>query len=534
MSPMNPETGEGFDAVLVEESEYFDPQALDEKYPGSLGLTMKKSTYWQGDVEFSTYEAVGPKFGPKWPEGTMKTGGLGTDADVWGLSTKDPPPPGYAPWLVNGVGGQGGTNSGTNIFPLVRKPSPGTEIIEKHEWTPCFEDDGSPTMGDYAQRGLMDITLLGAYGGDIKFPVMPEEFGADFTHEYWTPRVVGLGEIIMPGGQSMETISWDSFFPRYYDMDYVNVAPAELEDPKSLTARIIWTMRFKMDCMLLVGGGIWNDRVVITNFTYRHKAGEVDDIYYTIALKRYRAPIVTTSPAPDSVKDRWPKDPRRPGGGIEAPTGSPADGVVTPAEEPSDLLVTVEPDPPAPGQVPPNDTVNPGVANRNSLITIETTTVLGQPAKADQKLPAFSETFQDVVFRLAKEGPNTLENMLPLNQWVTDNGYNTRTSQLPVGSGVRYYKETPQTAGNPTVLSPSGAVQTGAAIVEGVGTMTEAIAKAWEDINNAIRPPDWLTKPIDLWPLLSAGRPDPSTVVSGGVPTNKPIEVPRQGGGLPR
>jgi hypothetical protein len=540
---MNPETGEGFDAVLVEESEYFDPQATDADYPGSVGLTMRKKTYWQGDVEFDVFETVGPKFGPKWPNGTMRTGGLGTDADVWGLSDEDPPPPGYAPWNNNGLqGGQGGTNSGTNIFVPVRKPSPGTEIIPKHEWTPCFEDDGSPTMGDYAQRGAMDITLLGAYGGDIKFPVMPEEFGADFTHEYWTPRVVGLGEIIMPGGQSMETISWDSFFPRYYDMDYVNVAPTELEDPKSLTARIIWTMRFKMNCMLLVGGGIWNDQVVITNFNYRHKAGEVDDIYYTISMKRYRAPVVTTSPASESVKDRWPKDPRRPGGGIEGPgpgVGSSDEGVTTPAEDPNQGEVKIETDPP-PAVVPdPGVTARNGGADRPSLVTVESTVVLGQPAKGirDPGGPsdAWSETFQDVVHRLAKEGPNTMETMLNMNKWVTDNGYDPRTTQLQPGWGVKYFKEHPVTSGKPNVLSPVGAEQTIGAIGETVedvakktGTAAEAIAKAWEDLNNAIRPPDWLTKPLVDWPNLNY-RPDPSTVVSGGVPVNTPVERPQGG-----
>jgi hypothetical protein len=213
---MDPTTGEGFDAVQVGEEVYFDPQALDpDNYPGSLGLEIRKKTYWQGDVEFETFETVGPKFGPKWPEGTMKTGGVGTDADVWGLSTKDAPPPGYAPWLHNGVAG-GGTNSGTNIFTSARTGPSGIDIIGPHEWTPCFEDDGSPTMGEVESAHTLEITLLGAYGGDIKFPVMPEEVGADFTHEYWTPRVVGLGEIIMPGGQSMETIGWDSFFPRHY------------------------------------------------------------------------------------------------------------------------------------------------------------------------------------------------------------------------------------------------------------------------------------------------------------------------------
>jgi len=101
----DPTTGEGFDAVLISEERYFDPKAIDNQFPGTYGLEMVKKTYWQGDVEFSTYETVGPKFGPKWPEGSLKTAGLGMDVDVWGLSDKDPPPPGYDPWLMAGIPG---------------------------------------------------------------------------------------------------------------------------------------------------------------------------------------------------------------------------------------------------------------------------------------------------------------------------------------------------------------------------------------------------------------------------------------------
>jgi hypothetical protein len=507
---MNPETGEGFDAVKVDESTYFDPNATDpENYPGSLGLTMKKSTYWQGDVQFDTFDVVGPKFGPKWPDGTMKTGGLGTDADVWGLSTKKEPPPGYAPWLHNGVPGAG-TAGGTNIFTKVTTTPDGTENVF-HEWTPCVEDDGSPTLGDYEQRGTMDITILGAYGGDIKIPVMPEEFGADFTHEYWTPRVVGLGEIILPGGQSMETISWDSFFPRHYDSDYCNVSPTELEDPKSLTARIIWTMRFKMNCMLIVGGGIWNDQIVITNFNYRHKAGEIDDIYYTISCKRYRAPVVSTSPNPDAGKDRWYKDPRRPGGGIDSTDLTPQQEGAPPVQDPSPEAVTVEPDP----DVPP-PFIGP---QRNTTITIETDTIKGQPAKGirDPGGPhaAFSETFQDAVFRLAKSGPNTMASMLELNQWVTDNNYNPYTSQLPVGSGVKYYKDIPVTAGPTTTMTNT---------IQG-----NILAPDGGVLPSVISPPIHPSPLNDLGAILNP-TPNPDAPSTGNVPANTPVEVPRTGG----
>ena len=449
---MDPETGEGFDAVLVGEQVYFDPNATDPKYPGSVGLDMKKNTYWQGDVEFDTFEVVGPKFGPKWPDGTMRVSGLGRDTDVWGLSTKEAPPPGYTPWLTPGIVD---TGAGGNIVTAHRTTPDPTELVG-HGWTPCAEIDGvTPTQGD-ANRNYLDITLLGAYGGDVRFPVMPEEFGADFTHEYWTPRVVGLGEIVMPGGQSMETISWDSFFPSYYDSDYVGIPANLLEDPKSITARLIWTMRFKMNCMLIVGGGIWTDQVVITNFNYRHKAGEIDDIYYTISMKRYRAPVVSTSINPDAVKDTgWPKDPRG--------TDQPAVPIPTPAApvEDNPAAVEVVPDPVA--TTPPSD----HTGGRDSTMTIETTLVLEEPLNRQTVIPGIGyvdindpdlpdeykhpgETLAQVMGRVNSKGPNDIQTLLALNQWVTDNNYDPYTSPLKVGSGVRYYQNKPAAAGPTT------------------------------------------------------------------------------------
>lgn len=521
---MDPETGEGFDAVQVGEQVYFDPNATDVAYPGSVGLEMRKKTYWQGNVEFDTYETVGPKYGPKWPDGTMKVGGIGRDDDVWGLSEKAAPPPGYDPIALRGiVDTNAGVGGGNLVTPLRTRPD-NTEIVLKHDWTPCFEIDGSPTQGD-ATRNFIDITLLGAYGGDIRFPVMPEEFGADFTHEYWTPRVVGLGEIIMPGGQSMETIQWDSFFPSEYDADYCSIPANQLEDPKSITARLIWTMRFKMNCMLIVGGGIWQDQVVITNFNYRHRAGEIFDIYYTISLKRYRAPIVTTSPNPDSTKDRWPKDPRRPGDGA---TTAP---VETPPEDANPAAVEVVPDP-GPAQPPPPD----HTGGRDSQTSVEVTTVQEEPLNRQTVIPGIGyvdindpdlpdeykhpgETFMQVTARVSGLGPNDLQSMLALNQWVTDNNYDPYTSPLKVGSGVRYYSSKPATAAKPTVIEDQPVVTDGTGPV-GQGQQLGPGNTGSSNTGNTIGAPG------NTGPGQTGSSKTGNTI---GMPKNTPVETPRQG-----
>lgn len=505
---MNPETGEGFDAVQVGEEDYFDPQAQDPNFPGDTGLIIKKKTFWQGDRQFDTFDTVGPKYGPAWPDGTLHVAGTGTDVAVWGLSNKEPPPG------ADGSPG-GSTAAGTNTGSAWGFPpsivDPGTG---RHLPTPCFEDDGvTPTTAD-TQDAFIDITLLGAYGGDIKFPVMPESFGADFTHEYWTPRVIGLGEIVMPGGQSMETISWDSFFPAHYDSDYVSISPLDLEDPRSVAARLIWTMRFNMDCMLVVGGGMWNDRVVITNFKYMHQAGEPFDIHYSISFKRYRAPIVTTAVNPDTEKDRWYKDPRFPGQSAPLPTVGSA------AVDANPEMVAIVPDAPLVLRAPDADERGYPNTGRAAIITVETTTVqfnsMHNPSLPAEALieagltpPAEGETTQELSLRLSKLGPNDVNNLLKLNRWITDNNYDPYTSRLIVGSGVKYYKEQPVTAAQPTKMTPLNPVPV--------------------DLNS-----DGTVKQTGLQTPLPVGTPGPAAIAAPPplnsppvtyVPANTPVPV---------
>jgi hypothetical protein len=462
---MDPSTGEGFDAVPVGESEYFDPNATDPKFPGVLGLWMKKTTYWQGDVQFDTFDATkvdtAQSIVVSGPGGTTERG-IQAGFPAGGIDSQgNPLQPDLPP---------GSTNAGTNTRGTWLVPGGVRTQLGFHDPTPCFEEDGvTPTLSE--SGSYVDITLLGAYGGDIKFPVMPEEIGGDFTHEYWTPRIVNIGEVVMPGGDSMETISWDSFFPAHYDSDYVTVAPTDLEDPKNITARIIWTMRYKMDCQLIVGGTIWNERVVITNFTWRAKAGEIGDIYYHIAFKRYRAPVITTVPNPDALWDRWYKDPRSPQnatGGQDNKVPTSSDSLTDPlgtrgTVDPNLNMVPVVPDPPA--------TVafdeGPAIAERNLLVTIESTTVQNSVYRLSRQLssdeveiapPApgtvsrqTGETLREVSERVSQLGPNDLQSLLKINQWVTDNGYDPYTTELPLGAGVRYYKETPVTVSNPLI-----------------------------------------------------------------------------------
>jgi len=477
----DPRTGDGFDAILVSESRFFDPNATDENFPGSVGLIINKKTYWQGNVEFDTFEAIGPNFGPKWPAGTLKTGGIGMDVDVWGLSDKAPPPEGYDPVKNRGLPNDSDPTRGPGGgVPGIDNPFTDDIPVDNT----CYEDDGSPAQAD-AWSSYIDITLIGAYGGDIKFPVMPENFGADFTHEYWTPRIIGLGEIVMPGGQSMETIQWDSFFPQHYDSSYVSIPPTDLEDPKSLASRLIWTMRFKMNCMLVVGGSIWNDQVVITNFSYKHQAGEPHDIYYSISLKRYRAPTVTTAANPGDV---WLDDPRK-------PVVKDAEGIPTVGSDPNgnEVPITVEPATPLPDDQP----FAPG--NRITSILIEDTTVqqskkdwippsrfnpnpgpppvivpgppgtppVGPPSRFNPNpgTPVFrGETALEVSERLKPLGPNELGTLLILNRWITDNGYDPYSTPLNIGEGIKYYHEYPPTAAqapNLEVVDPKGPTPTG-------------------------------------------------------------------------
>src|SRR5437588_296530 len=289
---MDPNTGQGFEAVEAESNEYFDPNATDPAYPGALGLQIKQRTYWQGDVVFNTFETLGPVMGLPWPQGTLivSSSQAATDPAPQGVDASGNPLP---------IPGQ--TAAGFSQLPPGFGPGtadPSTEI-------PC-DPDGifGPMFGDSPAE--IKILLQGVYGiGDLYFPVPPEELTGDFPQDNDGDTDTLAGEITIPGTEKLESIGWTSFFPRDYNDTYCVVPLDQMPDPMDAIVGLIWSKRLRLPLNLIITGTPWHDTVVIKTLKWTYKAGEPGDIYYDIQFKRYRSASVTSVALPNA-----PVDPR--------------------------------------------------------------------------------------------------------------------------------------------------------------------------------------------------------------------------------
>lgn len=130
----------------------------------------------------------------------------------------------------------------------------------------------------------MIIQFNGKY---LELPVNPESISISNTATNTSMDIIGLGKATRKGEPELKTLKIESFFPGSSSYFYTG------KRPKNCIAFIeeIWnTENINNNVAKLVISGIpvpINMFFVINSFTYDHRAGEEDDIYYTLELKRY-------------------------------------------------------------------------------------------------------------------------------------------------------------------------------------------------------------------------------------------------------
>lgn len=292
----NPETGEGYDAVEVSREEFFDPYATDAAYPGVLGLQIRKKTFWQGDVQFDTFDTLTPVMGLPWPQGSIVVSGPGGTTAL-GKSVGDWGPNGEPPGTFTNPTSPGSEGGGIPDTSVATSIQPAAIVCDP---TGIF----GPLFGEDLNE--IQILLEGVPKiGSLYFPVPPEEISADFPTDNDGDTDTLSGEIVIPGTERLESITLSSFFPRDYNSSYCVVAEDKMVNPSLAIEGLIDAKRFRVVMNLTVGGTPWNDQVIIKSLKWSAKAGEPGDIYYEIQFKRYRTASVSTVVLPDA-----PTDPR--------------------------------------------------------------------------------------------------------------------------------------------------------------------------------------------------------------------------------
>lgn len=122
---------------------------------------------------------------------------------------------------------------------------------------------------------------------NLTIPINPEEISVNRSADNEDINIIGLGKATRKGEPGLATFTIDSFFPGQNSYFYTGVLPKTCVE----FIKEIWnTDNTNNNVAKIVSLGLpieINMYFVIENFEYDHKAGEEDDIYYTLEIKEY-------------------------------------------------------------------------------------------------------------------------------------------------------------------------------------------------------------------------------------------------------
>lgn len=124
-------------------------------------------------------------------------------------------------------------------------------------------------------------------GKSLTLPINPEELTINRNATNANIDIIGLGKATRKGDPELETIEISSFFPAEGSYWYTGVKPKTCVE----FIDTIWkTDNVNNNVAKLVTLGLpinLNMYFVIESFDYDHKAGEEEDIYYNLSIKKY-------------------------------------------------------------------------------------------------------------------------------------------------------------------------------------------------------------------------------------------------------
>ena len=131
-------------------------------------------------------------------------------------------------------------------------------------------------------------------GKQLTIPINPEERSIKRDANNDDIDIIGLGKTVRKGQPGLRQLSIESFFPAYGSYFYTGVKPRTCVE---FIEEIWYTENTNNNVAKIVSNGLpidINMYFVIDSFEYDHKAGEEDDIYYTLEIKEYKAYGVKT------------------------------------------------------------------------------------------------------------------------------------------------------------------------------------------------------------------------------------------------
>lgn len=121
----------------------------------------------------------------------------------------------------------------------------------------------------------------------VQIPVNPQKFSVSTEGNNKTEEIIALGEIVIPRTKKLSSITWDCFFP--YESWHPAVRTKGAFESSKFYLDFINEIRDSCQpCHLTITGIGFDEDVVIESFNYYHQAGDHEDTYYSITLKKYQ------------------------------------------------------------------------------------------------------------------------------------------------------------------------------------------------------------------------------------------------------
>lgn len=129
--------------------------------------------------------------------------------------------------------------------------------------------------------------ILQFNGKQLTLPINPEELEISCKSDNTDINIIGIGPATRKGAAGLVTAKIESFFPAPNSYFYTGVTPKTCVE---FIKTIQKTENINNNVGKIITTGLptnLNMYFVIEEFTYDHKAGEEDDIYYVLSIKEY-------------------------------------------------------------------------------------------------------------------------------------------------------------------------------------------------------------------------------------------------------
>ncbi len=138
-------------------------------------------------------------------------------------------------------------------------------------------------------------------GKELILPVSPSELKVAIGQNIETVNLLNSGEVDFPIGKKPWVVSFESFFPVFYDPSFCST-PDFLPPEENIKILTEWIEKGEPIRLLITR--LLNDLFLITDLEYRLVGGTEGDIYYEISLRKYREIIVKEKEEQSTITNR--------------------------------------------------------------------------------------------------------------------------------------------------------------------------------------------------------------------------------------